>query len=102
MWKGQNSLCHGMAILLLVHCSLLLMLLVTGNSMYCTLSGICTGPLPMESSTPHPKTTRDDVPGPSGEWSIMHFSMCIQVLIILLSIEILIIMYILCPCRCCN
>ena len=52
--------------------------------MYCILSG--TGPLPMESSTPHPKTTRDDVPGPSGEWSVMHFSMCIEVLIILLSI----------------
>ena len=38
-------------------------------SMYCTLSG--SGPLPMESSTPPPpsETTRDDVPGPSGEWS---------------------------------
>ena len=42
-------------------------------SMYCTLSG--TGPLPMESSTPHPpETTRDDVPGPSGEWSVIHYS----------------------------
>ena len=29
-----------------------------------------TGPLPMESSTPHPsETTRDDDPRPSGEWS---------------------------------
>ena len=67
---GRDKIaCHGMEILLSVHCSLLLMLLVTGNSMYCTLSGIRTGPLPMKSSTPHPKTTRDDVPGPSGEWS---------------------------------
>ena len=45
-----------------------------------------TGPLPMESSTPHPpETTRDDVPGPSGEWSaFMHVYMsvcaCIAVL----------------------
>ena len=69
--------------------------------MYCTLSGIRTGPLPMKSSTPHPKTTRDDVPGPSGEWSAMHFSVCIEVLIILLSIEYSY-MYILCPCRCRN
>ena len=28
-----TSLCHGMVILLLLHCSLLLMLVVTGNSL---------------------------------------------------------------------
>ena len=39
------------------------------RSMYCTLSG--TGPLLMETSTPPPsETTWDDVPGPSGEWSV--------------------------------
>ena len=47
-------------------------------SMYCTLSG--TGPLPMESPTPPPpETTRDDVPGPSGEWS---HSLCLCVMLI--------------------
>ena len=43
------------------------------HSMYCTLSG--TGSRPMESSTPHTtETTQDDVPGPSGEWSVIHCS----------------------------
>ena len=37
-------------------------------AMYCTLSG--TDPLPMKSTTSHPCATSQDVPRPSGEWSV--------------------------------
>ena len=45
----------------------------------------------MESSTPHPSETSQNVPGPSGEWSVIHCShQCVRVVIILLSNQVLV------------
>ena len=55
-----------MCIIIITSLILCTVLLCMHKMLHCTLSG--TGPLRMESSTPHPpETTWNDVPGPSSE-----------------------------------